>query len=351
MNDVKPAYLFRQHPNGATQHCFTVITENHGPILRPIENTFYDCNDIPAILEMFYHAAEISPVIKSVVSIDIPLHIKKHHCTLRLTLNQQNNIDNIELCHYPVTLDTPEKVKALFKKPIEKNLQYFDKSIQLLSDPYVLDNNALLTPTWTDSCLLREKPQLPHKTELQKNEIILPPDLSAFKLKDLTDKTLTQLHYQYKNLKIQRLWNKGRGNYYQQCTARERYSVPSKLFLAQLENILIAQKPVGYGFIKFFIKNAFTDFDRISKFYTQLDKNYGAKKQAQEKPVKRLKLEIRDPMRHGRGNIARNLSLKSYQSFYSAFKRRFKKASDTLPDKEEAIAHNRAHMHAINRTE
>ena len=301
----------------------------------------YSCDDIPALLQQVDTLSEISPLIDKIPVIEIPLKIRGHLAVLRIERSRVNRIESASLCHFDQTI-SQWRAKRRFKSDIEKALKnYYPNSPSLfigspnqtneiiLEDKEVADTALKFEPSDTSTEDLAGSERKNKKwllgntheastdnSNTKYNTLVLPPSLKSFTLSTLTDKILNNIHQCHKKLKIQRLWNSGKGNHYQSLIISDADRVPSKIFLEELRLFIDMHKPFFFMFEKLAHTKNYQHYERIKTFYETLEINYWNKKLAQPNTPHSKILTIKHPDQYGIGNIGVNLSKVDYDKRY-----------------------------------
>jgi len=326
------------------------------PVTKTIQKTekttrlsftdYYSCDDIPALLQQVDTLSEISTIINKIPVIEIPLKIRGHLAVLRIERSRVNRIESASLCHFDQTI-SQWRAKRRFKSDIEKALKnYYPNSPSLFigspnktNEIIFFDDkeeaDATLKFESSETCIedlagsdRKNKKWLLGKTHVAStddsttkyNMLILPPSLKLFTLNTLTDETLNKIHQSHKKLKIQRLWNTGKGNHYNSLIISDEDRIPSKAFLEELRLFIDIHKPFFFMFEKLANTKNYQHYNRIKHFYETLEIHYWDKKLAQPNIPHTKNLTIKHPDQYGIGNIGVNLSKTEYDKRYATRK-------------------------------
>ncbi|MDX2164745.1 MAG: hypothetical protein SFW07_04925 [Gammaproteobacteria bacterium] len=347
----------------------------------------YSSHDIPTLLQQIDLLSEISPLVEKIPVIEIPLNIKGHMAVLRIERSSLNRIEAASLCHFDETI-SQWRAERRFKSTIEKALKaYYPNSPGLFIGSPNKTNEVIVEEKSEVNSALKFEPSdtctedLPGSGRKNKkwllgqihdastenlnhnyNTVVLPPSLKTFTLNTLTDETLNKIHRCHKALKIQRLWNAGKGNYYQSLIISDGDRVPSKVFLEELRCFIDTHRPFFFMFEKLANTKNYKHYNRIKTYYETLEINYWDKKLSQQQIPHPKELTIKYPDQYGIGNIGVNLSKIDYDKRYATRKSSLllfvrelftsKKLHATADDKKEIetrikiVAGNRADINA-----
>lgn len=379
--------VIRENSDGEYKIMFSLEEDPEDEVAPTIKfHNDHTSKDILNVLRLVFFTATISPGIQQATIIHIPLAFGERSGTLRLTLDHKHNVLDTQFHHAHMGLGKKSEY-WYFGRHINKALSLINENLQVeigysptkdsLISPAVtptfdgdrspppeleFSNAEQLNNTWSKNNQLRtplRTPCKPKQTEpaafSHRNIITLPRYLFSASLKNLNEQqlktTLDKIHQDYKLLKIKRLNNLGRGNVYQSLADPEALRVSSKRFLTDLHIYLEETKPYFFRLAKLANTKNYQVYKTASDYLELKRAEWIEKKKNQDKPVKKLKLEVdvEDAIRLPDSNIRDSFSIEDYKANLISFKQTVQASSDGENKTKEITAiNNLAHTYAIS---